>query len=115
MSALLIPPLLQSWVTTLVITGLLTPLALRRLDAVRAAWRDHWREALGVAVLTPLSYILVLTALVSTPVSYVAPAREISILIGAVLGARLLAEGDVRRRLIAAGAMVAGVVALALG
>ncbi len=114
-SVVLILPLLLDWAANLGRALLLTPLALRRLDAVRAAWRDHWREALGVAVLTPLSYILVLTALVSTPVSYVAPAREISILIGAVLGARLLAEGDVRRRLIAAGAMVAGVVALALG
>ncbi|HEX5915699.1 MAG TPA: hypothetical protein VFY54_21555, partial [Rubrobacter sp.] len=63
----------------------------------------------------PLSYILVLTALVFTPVSYVAPAREISILIGAAMGARLLAEGDVRRRLIAASVMVLGILALALG
>ena len=114
-SALLIPPLLQSWVTTLVTTGLLTPLALRRRGEVLAMWREHKVEALGVAVLSPLSYILVLTALVFTPVSYVAPAREISILIGAAMGARLLAEGDARRRLAAAGVMVLGFVALALG
>jgi len=114
-SALLIPPLLQSWVTTLVTTGLLTPLALRRRAEVLALWRSHKVEALGVAVLSPLSYILVLTALVFTPVSYVAPAREISILIGAAMGARLLAEGDVRRRLAAAGVMVLGILALALG
>jgi uncharacterized membrane protein len=68
-----------------------------------------------VALLTPLSYILVLTALISAPVSYVAPAREVSILIGTAMGARLLAEGDVKRRLFAAGAVVLGVVALALG
>ena len=114
-SVVLIPPLLLDWAANLGRALLLTPLALRRPAAVRAAWRDHRREVLGIAVLTPLSYILVLTALVSTPVSYVAPAREISILIGAILGARLLADGDARRRLIAAGAMVAGVVALALG
>ena len=114
-SALLIPPLLQSWVTTLVTTGLLTPLALRRRAEVLALWRSHKIEALGVAVLSPLSYILVLTALVFTPVSYVAPAREISILIGAAMGARLLAEGNARRRLAAASVMVLGIVALALG
>jgi len=50
-----------------------------------------------------------------SPVSYVAPAREISILIGALFGARLLAEGDARRRMWAATVMVAGVVALAIG
>ncbi len=114
-STLLIAPLLQSWVTTLVTTVLLTPLAVRRRGKVLALWREHKTEALGVAVLSPLSYILVLTALVFTPVSYVAPAREISILIGAAMGARLLGEGDARRRLAAAGVMVLGIVALALG
>jgi hypothetical protein len=114
-SALLIPPLLQSWVTTVVTTGLLTPLAARNLGKVRAIWSEHRFETLGVAVLSPLSYILVLTALVFTPVSYVAPAREISILIGAAMGAHLLAEGDVRRRLAAAGVMVLAISALASG
>ena len=114
-SALLIPPLLQSWVTTLVTSGLLTPLAVRHRGKVLAIWREHKIEAFGVAVLSPLSYILVLTALVFTPVSYVAPAREISILIGAAMGASLLAEGDVLRRLIAATVMVLGFAALALG
>jgi drug/metabolite transporter (DMT)-like permease len=114
-SALMIPPLLQSWATTLVTTLLLTPIAMARRKEARAVWRAHRPEVLGVAILSPLSYILVLTALVFTPVSYVAPAREISILIGALMGARLLSEGDSTRRLIAAGAMVVGIIALALG
>jgi drug/metabolite transporter (DMT)-like permease len=114
-SALLIPPLLQSWATTIVTTMLLTPLATGDRKKILALWRDHKPEVLGVAVLSPLSYILVLTALVFTPVSYVAPAREISILIGAAMGARLLSERDSTRRLIAAGAMVLGIIALALG
>ena len=50
-----------------------------------------------------------------TPVTYVAPAREISILIGTVMGTRCLAEGDVQRLLVAASAMVLGVVGLAVG
>jgi hypothetical protein len=41
--------------------------------------------------------------------------REISILIGAALGARLLSEGDTVRRMAAAAVMVAGVMALAMG
>ena len=114
-SALLIPPLLQSWATTVVTVALLTPLALRHRKEAFSLWRAHRAEVLGVAVLSPLSYILVLTALVFTPVSYVAPAREISILIGVLMGTQLLAEGHAASRLLAAGAMVAGVVALALG
>jgi drug/metabolite transporter (DMT)-like permease len=114
-SALLIPPLLQSWSATLVSVTFLTPLAARRQEEVRAAWHAHKLEVFGVAVLSPLSYILVLTALVFTPVSYVAPAREVSILIATAMGTGLLAEGEVRRRLLAAGTMVLGVMALALG
>jgi drug/metabolite transporter (DMT)-like permease len=114
-SALLIPPLLQSWATILVTTVLLTPTAARRRAKVAAIWQDHKAEALGIAVLSPLSYILVLTAFVFTPVSYVAPAREVSILIGVLMGASLLSESNLRRRLLAASVMLAGVVALAVG
>jgi uncharacterized membrane protein len=58
--------------------------------------------------------VLVLTALVFAPVSHVAPAREIGILIGTLMGGRLLAERGLRRRLLASGLKVAGIVALAI-
>lgn len=114
-AVLLVPPLVLDWGNNVVRVALLAPVAYRRRGEVRHHWRAHRREALGVAVLGPLSYILVLTALVFTPVSYVAPAREVSILVGTVMGARLLAEGDATRRLAAAGGIVLGVVALAMG
>ncbi len=66
-SALLIPPLLQSWVTTLVTTGLLTPWPCAAREEVLAIWRAHKIEVLGVAVLSPLSYILVLRRWSSRP------------------------------------------------
>jgi drug/metabolite transporter (DMT)-like permease len=113
--AFLIPPIVLDWGANLGRGLLLTPLALRRWDRVLLEWKTHRFEAFGVALLAPLSYILVLMALQCTPVSYVAPAREISILIGAAMGARFLNEGDVPRRLAGASAMVLGVVALALG
>jgi drug/metabolite transporter (DMT)-like permease len=114
-STLLIPPLLQDFCTTLGRVLLLGPIAFRKRVEVRQEWRIHRKEAIGVALLCPLSYIMVLTALVTTPVSYIAPAREVSILIGALMGSRLLAEGDAKRRLPAAAAIVVGVMALALG
>ncbi|MGH2405358.1 MAG: EamA family transporter [bacterium] len=114
-SVLLIPPLIFDWFSNVGRVAFLTPFALRRWEDVRRHWSAHRLETFGVAILSPLSYILVLTALVFTPVSYVAPAREVSILIGAGMGTRFLAEGDARRRMIAAAALVAGVVALALG
>jgi drug/metabolite transporter (DMT)-like permease len=92
----------------------LTPFALRHWPEVSFHWRTHRLEAGGIAILSALSYILILSALVFTPVSYIAPAREISVLFGALLGTKLLAEGDTRRRLLASGIIVVGIVALAL-
>jgi drug/metabolite transporter (DMT)-like permease len=114
-SALGIPPILLDWGGNVGRALLLTPAALARRDDVRAVWRAHRREVVLVAVLTPMAYILVLTAMVFTPVSYVAPAREISILVGTAMGSRLLGEGDAPRRLTAATAIVVGVAALAVG
>lgn len=114
-SDLSLSPILYYWASLLVEVLLLTPLALRDKEKVRAAWRAHWLETLGVAVLSPFSYVLVLIALVFTPVSQVAPAREISILIGTLMGGRLLAEGGLRQRLVASGLMVVGIAALAVG
>jgi uncharacterized membrane protein len=47
-------------------------------------------------------------------VSAVAPTRELSIVIGVVLGGRLLRETDATLRVIAAAAVVTGVVFLAV-
>ena len=110
-----VAPILLDWGSNLGRSLLLTPFALRHWESARKEWRIHRFEAIGVALLIPLSYILVLTALQFTPVSYVAPAREISILIGTAMGTRLLAEGDVRRRWVGASAMILGAAALSVG
>ena len=114
-AAFVVPPLVQDWATNLGRVAIMTPLALRQKTELGAVWRRRRKEVIAIAVLCPLSYILVLTAMVFTPVSYVAPAREISILFGALLGAHLLAEEHATRRLFGAGAMVAGIVCLAVG
>ena len=102
------------WGVQLSSTLLLAPLALRRSDAVRAAWRNSRKAVLGVGLLGPLAYVLVLWALQLAPVSVVAPAREVSIVLGAALGAWLLGEPAGARRVAAAIAVVAGIALLAL-
>ena len=114
-SVALIPPVLQDWGANLGRVIVMAPLAMRRREEVRAAWSRHRNAVILVALLCPLSYILVLTAMVFTPVSYVAPAREISILFAALMGAHWLREGDIPRRVASAAAMALGVVALAIG
>jgi len=114
-SAYMIAPLLQDWAANFGRVLLMMPMAWEQRTALLPTWRRAWKSIVAVAILCPLSYILVLSAMVFTPVSYIAPAREISILIGTAMGARLLAEGQAPRRLTAAGAMVLGIVALTLG
>jgi uncharacterized membrane protein len=114
-SGLMIPPVLLDWSTSIARTLLLAPYAYKRWDAVKHQWRVNKKYALGVAVFNPLSYILVLSALVFTPITYVAPAREISILFGTLIGTRILAEADAKRRIFAATIMIAGVIALSVG
>jgi drug/metabolite transporter (DMT)-like permease len=113
-SAIMIPPLLFDWGNNTMRMGFMTPYALFHREEIMHHLRTHRREIFGVALLSPLSYILVLTALTFSPVSYIAPAREISILIGTLMGTQLLSEGDSRRRLTASTVMLVGIVALAL-
>ena len=115
-AAFLIPPLLYDWGTNAFRVLVLVPISRRIAPGAMAkAWRQRRRTVVAIAVLSPLSYILVLTAMVFTPVSLVAPAREVSILFAALLGAHLLREGDLARRVIAAAGMVLGIAGLALG
>ncbi len=109
-----VPPLIQQWGTSLGIAIFLAPVTIRSRPEVRDLWNTKWREILAIGVLVPAAYILVLTAMTISPVSYVAPAREISILFATMMGTHLLSENRSGRQ-IAAVIMVIGVIALALG
>lgn len=111
----LVPPLLLDWGGNVARTVLFAPFALRRWPEVRAAWRDYKLECFAVATLGPLAYILVLWAMTFTPLTYIAPLREVSILFGTFIGAKILKETEGPRRLWAAATMALGVIALALG
>ncbi len=112
---LLIGPVLVDYVGNVLRIPLLLRSGLRDRAVFVQAFRSQWRYALVVAVLGPLAYILVLTAATMAPLSHVAPAREVSMLFAALLGGRLLGEGDRSLRLAGALLMAGGVAALALG
>jgi drug/metabolite transporter (DMT)-like permease len=108
-------PLFYYWAGEMVRVVLFAPLALRHRGATSRLWREQRWRIVGIAALSPLAYILILLAFRVGPVTHIAPAREISILFGTWFGARVLGEGDKRRRLIAAFAFALGVMALATG
>ena len=112
-----LPPVFYYWASTAAYTMFVTPAVLATAGpAISGAFvRDHWRPAAAVALLSAASYSLVLTAMTMAPLSYVATLRESSILVATVLGIWLLGESITRRKVIAAGCIVLGVVGLAVG
>ncbi|NHC32835.1 EamA family transporter [Dermacoccus nishinomiyaensis] len=100
-----------AWQTVLLTPGLERS---RRAGAeVAAICRRWWREAAVIAVMSPLAYVLVLVAMQSTPVALVAPARESSIVVGALLGAWMFKERGVARKLVGALVVLAGIALVA--
>lgn len=93
----------------------MTVLLLREPGTLLPSIRRYGKNAAGIAVLETAAYGLVLTAMTIAPVSYVAPAREVSIVIGAFMGAKLLSEGDARRRVLASVIIMLGIVGLGIG
>jgi drug/metabolite transporter (DMT)-like permease len=112
---LLIGPVVVDYVGNVLRVPLLLGAGLRDRPAFVQAARQQWRYALVVATLGPLAYILVLYAATMAPLSHVAPAREVSMLIAAMIGGHLLGETDRGLRLVGAACMACGVGALALG
>lgn len=93
-------------------TALLAPAALRSPQLLKAQWSQHRHYIIAVGILSPLAYTLVLYAMVRAPLSYVAPVRELSMLAGAYLGARLLQERYLFSRMVGTALMVVGVILL---
>lgn len=112
---LLVPPLLLEYTSFFVRATALTPFAVTRRDEVRRLWREHRLAVIAIAVFNPLAYLLVLIALTFTPVVYVAPAREVSVLITVMAGTLLLGEGDFARRMGWACLILLGMIVLATG
>lgn len=112
---LLLSPVLIDYFGNFVRLAFLMPTLLRNRPAAVSLWRVQWKYALVVGVISPVSYVLVLYALQTAPLSHVAPAREVSMLFAALMGGHLLGEGDRVARFLGAALIGAGVMALALG
>jgi uncharacterized membrane protein len=86
----------------------------RNADDIRREWRSRAWSIVAAGVLIQLAYLLVLAALETSRVSYIAPSREVGIVIGAALGVLFLGEGLGLWRMWASLAIVGGVIVLAV-
>ncbi len=112
---LLVSPVLLDYTGNLVRICVVGPQLLRDPPATRALWAKQRKYALAVGVISPVSYVLVLYAAQTAPLSHIAPAREVSMLFAALIGGQLLGEGDRLARVLGALLIGVGVVSLALG
>ncbi len=85
-----------------------------RRQAVLREITERPIAVLAAGILSPLAYLLVLTALTFSRVAYIAPTREIGIVVGTLLGARTLKEPYLANRLVGSSLIVVGIFGLAL-
>ena len=111
-----VEPFLYMYFMTLGCAVGLTPYSLRQWGLAGAAreWRANAGPIVAAGILTFLAYGLVLTAFSLSRVSYVAPAREVGIVLGVLLGVLFLKEPFGRGRLLGSGFIVTGLVLIAV-
>lgn len=89
------------------------PLLLVRPQAVRRELRG-WRRIVLAGVMSMLAYTLVLFAFRMSKTGYVVAARELSIVLSALIGSLWLQEGRLGPRLAGAAVVLAGVTCIAM-
>jgi len=108
-------PIVYLYVVYLLDTLIMAPyLLLRRRAAVRRTMRSTWPVLVG-GLGSFGTYLIVLAATRLAPVSYVVPMRETSIVVGALIGARVLGEPLGRTRLTGCALVTLGVIAIGAG
>ena len=107
-----IQPLLYIYFMFIGTVALLAPyiLANKGMETVKAEWRANAVPITVSGLLAFAAYGLVLTAFSLSRVSYVAPAREVGIVIGVLMGIFLLKEPFGQGRLFGSGLIVGGLV-----
>lgn len=105
-------PILIEYASHPMRVAILLPVAWKNRAGVRALWAGHRRKILAIGAISPFAFILVLYAMKTAPVHYVAPMREISIVFGVIFGAKLLTEENFRPRLIGSLLILTGIVLL---
>ena len=111
-----VQPFLYLYLLTLGSAIGMTPYVLYRrgLAELKLEWKSNSWSILAAGLLVFLAYGLVLTALSISRVSYVAPAREVGIVLGVLMGVFFLKEPFGKGRVLGSSAIVLGLVLIAL-
>lgn len=105
-------PLIFYSTTLWIRTFMLAPFVWADKSSLKQQWIINRKYILWVGVLSPAAYLLTLYAMTLAPLSYIAPARELSMLFGALLASQLLHEKDAKSRLLGTLCIALGVAVL---
>jgi drug/metabolite transporter (DMT)-like permease len=108
-------PILYDLWLEVAITLVLFPIVLRSKGwgNIRDEWGNSWTRITGAGALMRGGYLLVLVAMTLAPVGYLLAFRQISVVIGALLGLIFLKEGYSAPRILGSAAIFAGVYVIA--
>ena len=101
-----------TFLTSFFYAGLLT-LRFER-TAVVQEWRQHKQSIIAVAILNTFTYLLVLIALNISKASYVGTLRQVSLVVGVLLGWHYLGENIGKPKLVSIGLLLFGSILIAL-
>ena len=109
-------PFLVQYLATVVFCGIFGPyvLRVRGMETVRSEWNLNRNSVIVVSIILTLAYTLVLFAMTMSNVSYVAAAREVGVVFGALLGTLFLREPYGRAKLGGSAAIAVGVMLIGL-
>jgi uncharacterized membrane protein len=85
----------------------------RRLPSAIGVVRAQWRTLIAFGILSPLAYILVLTAVSIAPLALVAPLREVSVVLVSLYGVVVLRESRPALRIGVSVVVVGGIALIA--
>ena len=111
-----VSPFLYLYLTTCGVAVGMLPYIMRNYSfaTVVAEWRSQPWAIPAASALVYVAYGLVLTAMSITEVSYVAPAREVGLLFGVVMGVMILKESVNTGRVVGAVSIVVGLALITL-
>ncbi len=111
-----VQPFLYMYFLTIGVSVGLAPYIFRKygISQIRGIWAGNLWAIPAAGLLSFLAYACILTAFSISRVSYIAPAREVSIVMGVLAGVLILKEPFGRGRLVGSALIVIGLALIAL-
>ena len=111
------PPLYFTYFLVLSMLALMTLNLCRRKyrTLVSAEFRENWRPILCSGPIVMASFLTFRYGLNLSPVGYAVPVRQVSVMVGVLIGVLFLRESFGRIRLVSAALIVAGAILIRLG